>query len=119
MDIAIESLLILQVVLGLLTAYNYRFGSTWFATVLSPYLWSILALAPKTAAVSALPLIVKLHITFAFVLLLLLPFSRLMHFVVAPFHYIYRPYQRVIWYRNRKRVRDPLTGYTVTRPKNN
>ena len=41
----------------------------------------------------------------------MVPFTRLVHFLVAPFHYIERPYQRVIWNWDRRRVRsaeDPV-----------
>lgn len=119
MDIAVEALLIAQVVLGLYTAYRFRWGSSWYAAVLSPYLWSLVKFSPQTAAVTALPLVVKLHIIGAFLILLLVPFSRLMHFLVVPLHYIFRPYQRVVWYWDRKKVRDPARGWNVTQPKNN
>ncbi|MBT3519487.1 MAG: nitrate reductase, partial [Candidatus Marinimicrobia bacterium] len=33
--------LTVQVVTGLYTAYFYRWGSTWFAASLAPYLWSV------------------------------------------------------------------------------
>jgi len=50
---------------------------------------------------------------------LVLPFTRLVHFLVAPLHYIGRPYQRVIWNWDRKKIRDPETRWSPTRPKNN
>jgi nitrate reductase gamma subunit len=119
MDIAIELLLLAQIVLGLWVALGYRWGYYWFASDLSPYLWSILNLNPQIEAVSAMPVVIKTHIVGAFVILGMIPFTRLVHFLVAPFHYIWRPYQQVIWYWDRKRVRDPLTPWTETRPRNN
>ena len=53
MDIAIELLLLSQIVLGCWIALGYRWGSSWFAADLSPYLWSIFALDPQIEAVSA------------------------------------------------------------------
>ncbi len=118
-DIFIELLLLAQVVLGVWVALGFRWGSTWFATDLSPYLWSIVLLAPETAAVYAMPWIVKLHVVGAFVILFAIPFTRLAHVIVAPLHYIVRPYKQVIWDWNRKTIRDPGTPWTPVRPRNN
>jgi nitrate reductase gamma subunit len=119
MDIAIEVLILLQVILGCWTALGYRWGSSWFASDLTPYLWSIVKLNPQIEAVGAMPLVIKLHIIGAFVILGMIPFTRLVHFLVVPLNYIWRPYQQVIWTWNRKRVRDPKTIWTEHRPKNN
>jgi len=119
MDIAIVLLLLAQMVLGLWIALGYGWGYLWFASSLAPYLWSILKLSPQIDAVSALPAVIKLHVAGAFVILGMVPFTRLVHFLVAPFHYIWRDYQQVIWYWDRKRVRAPETAWTTTRPKNN
>ena len=118
MDIVIVVLLLVEVCLGLWTAWQYRWGSSWFAATLTPYLRSIFVFDPEIAAVSAMPWPVKYHIVGAFLIVLLIPFSRLVHVLVVPFHYIWRPYQRVIWYWKRDRVRNPDTEWTVTRPKN-
>lgn len=119
MDIVIELLLLAQIVLGLWIALGYRWGFYWFAAVLSPYLWSIVTLNPQVEAVSALPLLIKLHIVGACVILGMIPFTRLVHFLVAPFHYLWRPYQLVMWYWDRARIRDPKTAWSATRPRNN
>lgn len=119
MDIAIECLLLTQVVLGCWIALGYRWGSSWFSADLSPYLWSLVKFNPEIEAIGALPWVVKLHIVGAFLILFMIPFTRLVHFLVAPFHYIWRPYQLVMWTWNRKRVRDPKTVWTEHRPENN
>jgi nitrate reductase gamma subunit len=119
MDVVIELMILLQVVLGCWTALGYRWGSSWFASDLTPYLWSIVKLNPQIEAVTAMPLVIKLHIVGAFVILGMIPFTRLVHFIVAPFHYIWRPYQQVMWTWDRKRVRDSRTVWTEHRPKNN
>lgn len=117
-DIAIEVLLLAQVVLGCWIALGYRWGASWFAADLSPYLWSLVMLSPETGPVFALPWVIKLHIVGAFAMLFLVPFTRLVHFVVAPLHYLVRPYQQVIWNWDRKRIRDPRTPWSPTRPAN-
>lgn len=119
MDIAIEALLLAQVVLGCWIALGYRWGSSWFAADLTPYLWSLVKLAPETGAVFALPWVIKLHIVGAFAIALMVPFSRLVHFVVAPLNYIVRPYQQVLWNWDRKTIRDPSTAWSKARPRSN
>ena len=119
MDIVIELMLIFQCVFGVYIAMGYRWGSSWFATLLSPYLWSIIKFNPQIEAVSAMPIIVKLHIVVAFLILLLIPFSRLIHMFAMPLHYIFRPMQRVIWNWNPKEVRNSNTKWSLFRPKNN
>ncbi len=119
MDIVIECLLLIQVLLGLWVALGYRWGSSWFASDLSPYLWSLFAGQPSIGAVSAMPLPIQLHIINAFLIIAVFPFTRLVHLLVAPLHYIRRPYQRVMWNWDRRAVRDPNTPWSPTRPKNN
>lgn len=119
MDIVIELLIIAQAAFGCWIAFSYRWGSSWFASDLSPYLWSILKLNPQTAAVVEMPSVVLIHVVVAFVILGLIPFTRLVHFLVAPFSYIPRPYQQVMWNWNRKLIRDPNTAWSDARPKNN
>jgi nitrate reductase gamma subunit len=117
MDIVLELLLFAQVVLGLWIALGFRWGASWFAADLSPYLWSLVTLTPETGAVFAMPWVIKLHILGAFVLMFVTPFTRLAHFIVAPMHYIVRPYQKVIWNWDRKTIRDPSSPWSRARPR--
>lgn len=116
MDIAIELLVLAQVVLGCWIAIGFRWGSSWFAADLTPYLWSLVTLTPETAAVFALPWVIKLHIVGAFAILFMIPFTRLVHFLVAPLNYIVRPYQLVMWNWDRKVIRDPSAPWSKARP---
>ncbi|MEB2284692.1 MAG: respiratory nitrate reductase subunit gamma [Polyangiaceae bacterium UTPRO1] len=119
MDYVIELLLLVQVFFGCWVAVAFRWGSSWFAADLTPYLWSLLTFTPDTTAVYALPWQIKVHIVGAFTILLMVPFTRLIHFLVAPLHYIFRPYQQVMWNWDRKGIRDPRTAWSAARPKNN
>ncbi|HJN77239.1 MAG TPA: respiratory nitrate reductase subunit gamma [Myxococcota bacterium] len=119
MDIAVELLLLAQVILGCVVALGFRWGSSWFAADLTPYLQSLFVLQPETSAVFELPWLIKLHIFGAFLIMFMVPFTRLVHFVVAPLHYITRPYQQVIWNWNKDKIRDPATAWSEKRPKNN
>lgn len=119
MDIIIELLLLSQIILGVWIAITLNWGSAWYASVMAPYLWSIFTLHPDFSAVSVMPLLVQFHVVGAFLITFLIPFSRLVHFLVAPFHYITRPYQVVRWYWDKKAIRNPNTPWTITKPKNN
>ncbi|MEK7720840.1 MAG: respiratory nitrate reductase subunit gamma [Elusimicrobiota bacterium] len=102
MDYLILLLLIAQVVLGILTAVLYRWGSSWFAAVLSPYLASLFTLEPAIGGVADMRIIIQAHVVLAFVLAALVPFSRLAHFLVFPLPYLWRPAQLVVWNRDRR-----------------
>ncbi len=119
MDYSILLLLMLQVVTGLATAYFFRWGSSWFAAVLTPYLRSLLVFSPDIVAISSMHWVIQLHVIGAFLIILMIPFSRLMHFLVVPLPYLWRPFQRVIWYWNRRAVRSPKTQWTTNEPMNN
>ncbi len=112
MDVAIELLLLAQVVLGCWVALGFRWGSSWFAADLTPYLWSLIRFSPETGAVFALPWVIKLHIVGAYAILFMVPFTRLVHFIVAPLDYLVRPYQQVIWNWDRKVIRDPTVPWS-------
>ena len=66
-----------------------------------------------------MPLVIKAHIIGAFSILLIFPFTRLVHILVAPLHYIWRPYQVVIWYWDKSRIREASTAWSKARPRNN
>jgi nitrate reductase gamma subunit len=99
MDVALLIVLALQVVAGLWTAIFNRWGSSWFAASAAPYLWSVLTLRPDPATILPLPWTVKAHIVGFYLLLGMLPFSRLIHALVLPVWYLWRPYELVVWYR--------------------
>ena len=119
MDLLIELILLVQIVFGLWIAFEFRWGSSWFASVLSPYLTSIFTLNPQIDAVSNVHWVIKIHIALAYIIVLLIPFTRLVHLLVYPLSYLWRPYQKVVWNWNRKKIRDPKTLWNVTRSKNN
>ncbi len=95
-----------SVLTGLYTAIFYRWGSSWFASTMAPYLWSVLKLNPNLNYVNPMPVIFKLHIIAAYVIVLLLPFTRLVHILVVPNPYLWRKPQVVRWYWNRRKIRS-------------
>jgi len=119
MDVLVYIMLLTQIISGIWIAYFARWGSVWFASVLTPYLRSIFVFNPDIAAVSAMPLSIQIHIISAFVLIGLIPFTRFIHFLVYPFSYTWRSYQYVIWNWDRKKIRNSGKLVNGVRSKNN
>ncbi len=102
-DVLLLIVLLIQVVTGLGNAILYRWGSNWYAGAAVPWMWSVIKLQPNVAYVSNLPLITKVHIFNAMIFIGLIPFTRLVHFIVInPIKYLTRPYQVVRWYNRTK-----------------
>jgi nitrate reductase gamma subunit len=104
MDVVLLLALLVQVLAGIWTAIFYRWGSSWYAGAATPYLWSIFTFNPNISLVENLPIMVKIHITGAFLLVALLPFTRLVHFLSVPIKYLWRSPQVVIWNQSVNRV---------------
>jgi nitrate reductase gamma subunit len=94
--------LLLQVASGVYIAISLRWGGVWYVHTVSPWLWSLFKLDPQISYLANLPWIVQLHAVNAFFLVAIFPFSRLVHVVSIPLGYLGRPYQLVIWYRQRR-----------------
>ncbi len=99
MDWVVVLLLLLQAATGVYVAFALRWGSAWYLHTAAPWLASLVRLSPQVDAMAALPGVVKVHAVNAFVLLGLVPLSRLVHATVIPIHYLWRPPQLVIWRR--------------------
>ncbi len=112
MDVFVYLILLVQIITGLYTAYFFRWGSSWFAMVMTPYLRSIFTFYPDINAVIALPVMVKIHVVSAFVLIGMIPFTRFMHFLVYPFTYLWRRPQLVIW--NFKKSIEPVSERRIS-----
>ena len=105
MDMVVYTVLLLQIISGLGVAFFVRWGSSWFASVMSPYLKSLFALNPQIDAISAMPFWIQLHIVSAFLIIAIIPFTRFMHFLVAPIDYLWRSSQVVMWNWNKGTIR--------------
>ena len=106
MDVVVLLLLLIQVVSGVGIAVTMRWGSSWYAAAMVPYLKSLFTLSPNINFMAGMPWLVKLHVTNAFVLVGILPFTRLLHFLILPVSYIWRPYQLIVWNYERKKIRN-------------
>jgi nitrate reductase gamma subunit len=100
-DLVVYALLLFEVVTGLWVATSLRWGSAWYTQAVVPYLRSIFLLQPDVQRMAELPLAARLHVIGAFVLFAAFSFTRLVHALVAPVPYLWRPLQVVIWNRRR------------------
>lgn len=99
LDVVLLLLLLVQAVSGLIIAIFYRWGTSWSLGTAVPWIGSLFSLSPKVAYMADLPWLVKLHAANAMVLIGIFPFTRLVHVLSIPLAYMWRPYQRVTWYR--------------------
>jgi len=100
-DVLVHALLLFQIATGLWVALALRWGSAWYTQAVVPYLWSIFLFQPDVQRMVDLPLAARLHVIGAFVLFAAFSFTRLVHALVAPVPYLWRPLQLVVWNRRR------------------
>ncbi len=106
MDVVVLLVLLTQIISGLSVAYYNRWGSSWFAAFLTPYVRSIFVFDPQIDAIASVnSLSLKIHVISAFSIIGLIPFTRFMHFLVYPVDYIWRSYQQVMWNWDRRDIR--------------
>lgn len=108
-DWILFSMLFVQIFSGVFVAMFHGWGSSWFASSASPYLWSILMFGPDISYIVAMPWMVKLHIIGAYVMIAAFPFTRLVHILVVPNQYLWRKPQVVRWYRKKMKVAQTNT----------
>ncbi len=99
-------LLLVQAATGVYIAILHPWGSSWFATSATPYLWSLIKLSPDMGYVVAMPFMVKLHIVCAYLVIGFFPFTRLVHVLVIPNPYLWRKPQLVRWSGPRKGINN-------------
>ena len=97
-DMAVLILLLIQLVLGLCTIFasaQHMDGSVM--VLLATWAQSLVTLHPATAveAISNVHILYKLHVFFGLTLILVVPFTRLVHVISAPVWYLGRRYQVV------------------------
>jgi nitrate reductase gamma subunit len=97
MDTLVLFLLLGQVVLGLSVALGMRWGAAWAPGVLAPYILSLATFQPDIATLANMGWVMHAHIIGAWLLLGLVPFSRLIHALSVPVTYPARRHQKVVW----------------------
>ena len=109
MDWVLLFFFLIQVFTGIGVALFDRWGGQWYLSTAVPWLWSLLRLRPDISTVVALPGLIQFHLVWGFAIVLLFPFSRLVHIFTIPIEYLWRPYQIVVWYREPRRERPKMT----------
>jgi nitrate reductase gamma subunit len=102
MDFVVLGLLLFQVLLGLGVAVAHRWGAVWSTQTVTPYLWSLVTLQPDLSYVTPMPPMMKFHLIAAWVIILLIPFTRLVHIFFFPVGYLMRVPQKVVWVTRRR-----------------
>lgn len=100
-DVIVYVLLLFQIGTGIWIALYLRWGTAWYTQTLVPYLWSVIRFQPDIQRVAELDLMARLHVIGAFIVFAVFSFTRLVHALVAPVPYLWRPLQLVIWNRAR------------------
>lgn len=84
-------LLAFQAGTGIYIGYFERWGSQWYLHTAVPYLWSIVSFNPQLGFVIDLPLVFKLHAASAFLIVAVLPFTKLVHMLYLPIDFLKDP----------------------------
>jgi nitrate reductase gamma subunit len=81
-DTVFLALVLVGILSGVLAAALYRWGSTWGALTLSPYLVSLVRAKPAAGFANQMPFMVRLHVFSSFAALAVFPLTRLAAFPV-------------------------------------
>ena len=84
-------LLTAQAATGVYIAVFMRWGSQWYLHTAVPYFHSLLTFTPQVEYLADFPLIFKLHAAGAFLIVALLPFTKLVHLLYLPVAFLRDP----------------------------
>jgi nitrate reductase gamma subunit len=87
-SILLYLILLILIISGLWIANFYRWGSSWYAGVMTPYLRSLMKFYPDISAVQLMPLTVKIHIISAFLVISIFPFTGLFSLMIYTINYL-------------------------------
>jgi nitrate reductase gamma subunit len=90
-DRALLLLLIFQTATGVYMGLFLRWGSQWYLHTAVPYLHSLLLFRPQVEYMSDVPMVFKLHTAGAFLIVALLPFTKLVHLLYLPVDFLKDP----------------------------
>jgi len=84
-------LLIVEVATGVYMGIFIRGGPLWYLYTAVPYFHSLLAFDPQIGYVADFPLVFKMHAAGAFLIVALLPFTKLVHLLFFPIDFLKDP----------------------------
>lgn len=90
-DLALLVLLTLEVATGIYMGIFIRGGPLWYLYTAVPYFHSLLIFNPQVEYVADFPMVFKLHAAGAFLIVALLPFTKLVHLLFLPVAFIKDP----------------------------
>ncbi|HET6513806.1 MAG TPA: respiratory nitrate reductase subunit gamma [Thermodesulfovibrionales bacterium] len=90
-DWLIIILLICQAATGVYISIYVRWGYQWYHYTAVPYLYSLLSFHPQIEYVSDFPILFKVHVAGAFLILGVLPFTKLVHLLYLPVGFLKDP----------------------------
>jgi len=90
-DRILLALLAVEVATGVYMGIFIRGGPLWYLYTAVPYFHSLLAFNPQIAFVADFPLVFKLHAAGAFLIVALLPFTKLVHLLFLPIAFLKDP----------------------------
>lgn len=90
-DWILLALLTFQTATGVYMGLFMRWGTQWYLHTGVPYLHSLLAFNPRVEYMADVPLVLKLHTAGAFLIVALVPFTKLVHLVFLPAAFIKDP----------------------------
>jgi len=96
-------LLTIQAATGVYMGLFMRWGSQWYLHTAVPYFHSLLVFNPQIEFVADFPPVFKLHAAGAFLIIALLPFTKLVHLLFLPIAFLKDPPILYRW-------RSPMTG---------
>ena len=84
-------LLLFQTASGIAVAITNSWGAQWYPATATPYLRSMLMLNPQPEYLIGISTIFTLHVAGAFLLLAVLPFTKLVHLLFLPLDFLKDP----------------------------
>ncbi len=84
-------LLAAQALSGVYIGVFMRWGSQWYLHTAVPYFWSLATFNPQIDYMADFPLMLKLHAAGAFLIVALIPFTKLVHLLYVPVGFLTDP----------------------------
>jgi nitrate reductase gamma subunit len=84
-------LLTAQALSGVYISTFMRWGSLWYLNTAVPYFWSLATFNPQIDYMADFPLVLKLHAAGAFLIVALVPFTKLVHLLYLPISFLKDP----------------------------
>ncbi|MCC7157825.1 MAG: respiratory nitrate reductase subunit gamma [Bryobacterales bacterium] len=113
MDWILLLVLAYQTLSGVGIALFERWGAAWYLSTAVPWLRSLVRLHPDASTVIGLPVFIQTHFISGFLVILLFPFTRLVHVFAIPIEYLWRPYQVVVWNHDPQPPHAPVSPVPV------